>query len=380
MKNNTNKILGFAVFAAFLIISVSLTPAISAEPVMLTNNIDKKIGDYVKVLVENNQIRSEVTNVLENLDKRNVKIEALRRISNVVQYGLMKSTFQELTDEIYSIHSEEFDRLNSRNSDSADHPEDLPDYLESDDVLIQDVFEFSFIKPNKGLFKNNFFNRVLEILQKIPYLEKLLNLRNKETVGTNERMSLETSNTIPLYHAGSSNPIIQGPLYKINAFLLLLEVAVKDLSSGDFDLDSYCSELNLASDIRTDEELMQDIEIISANLNIRTRTYNLLSLSKEQGNEEINSIIDDIENHECYQQIVQKFEEYGIDVLLTPFGIPIAVIFWLLAAGCFALGAMIFDSFMMFGDYPFFHFFYFVLFVSLGIMLTIVGCLAFIFL
>jgi len=327
MKKNRNKILWFTVFAAFLVISVSLIPAVSAKSVTLVNNSDKKIGDYVKELVENDQIRTRVSIVLEKLDNQKLKIDCLRDISYVVEEGLMKSTFQELANEIYSVHSEEFDRIYNGNSDGNDFHEDLPDCIESDDVLIQDIFEFTFIKPkSKNLFANSIISNLLERLQRIPFFEKLFNLNPQESEVNNDMMLTQNSNSISLYHKGSAKPIIQGQLHMINSFLLFLEVALRDLSSEDFDLDEYCSELNLSSDIRTDEQLKQDIEKIRVDINLRARTYSLLGLSEEKANKEINSIINDIESHEFYQQIAEKFGENGVEPLFTPFGIPLAVI------------------------------------------------------
>jgi hypothetical protein len=326
--------LSFSVFTTFLLVSVSFITLVSAKTVFETNDSgDKQIGDLIKELAEYGPIHGAISIILANVDDNDMKVGYLHCISNIVETGSMKSTFDDLVNKIYFTYTDEFDSLENGASDGMDIPEDVKnDIIESDAVAIQNVFEFTFIKPKPKIqtFLTNPF--IDKIIQKIPILRNLFN-KADERKDINSHHVQATGNTISLYHKGSKDPIISGQLYKINAFLLILEATIRDCNSEDFDLDGYCNDMNAASDFRLDENIQDKIQTINEDLNLETRIKSIEKLPVEQRSVAFDEIIDDIQSHGLYPDIESVIiEKFGDDGPQTNSIIVLVIVIALIAA------------------------------------------------
>ena len=362
--NDKNLVIGFAVLAAFLMVSTSFVSAVSASKVLDANyDGDDSIGDLVGELASLGPVRAAVKTILAFPNDQDSKIEYL---SDIVSVFESNPSFQRLVDTVYSSYRDEFDRLDSGTSDGDDIPEDFPDHIESDHVMIQDVFEFTFIQPKfRYRYLGSFFEKFLDLF---PVFERFFNVRDNEEI-----VRLDTGGSVSLYHKGSRDPVIYGPIYKINSFLLVLEACVKDCSSDDFNLENYCNERDAIKDILHDENMEIIVKSIISDIDFKNRINDIVSIPVKERSDAMNSIMEDIENHgllsDLESRVYEILEENNAETLLGFSGTVLASICWFIAICCFTLA----ESCIWAALWAFPIFFLAPIFFALGVQFTIWG-------
>ncbi len=311
MKKNMRYII--TVTISFFLVSVSAASIIPAKKVFENN--EEKIGEQLKEIVLEDAVENKINLIFGNIEDTNKKINHLHSLSNLLENtdGDECDMFNNFANKLYSTYKEEFDSFSQGSSDSFDLPKDE---FESDNIEFENIFDFTLIKPKSKERRINVL--INEISERMPFLQKMLEIFTKESVETQTECLSLNDNSLSLYHKGNKNAIITGPIYKINSFLLLLEASIIYKQSGISSLNDYCNKLNTESDIKSDADLANNFKTITTDLNLESRIESLQGLSNEEKKAELNQIITDIQNHPIYTETTDIVNQKFIDNNLNP--------------------------------------------------------------